>query len=169
VAWEWVAPAAGAIVGLAGLAGGWATARGSRRHEREMAEARYAHERATEDAKWRRDKRAEAYLAILNLSARAGGWLFDWKPESIPDRSARPNGDASRPAWVALAAFGSAEVRAAASRWDSAQHRAYMASFHVVQEDTTTWSEFEDLREVERQARVALADTVSAEIRGTAA
>jgi hypothetical protein len=166
MAWEWVAPASGAALGLAGLAGGWLTAATGRRHEREMADLRHRHDQAVEEATWRRGRRTDAYLAMLDVVSATGVWLRSWRPESIPDREDLPGWEVTRPAWAAMTAFASEEAWDAANAWSQVSGAAVAESGRVVPEDSTTWSRFDELRDDEQERRIGFADCVAVELGG---
>lgn len=75
MAWEWAGPVSGAVVGLGGLVAGWRISVGGRKHDERLAQQRHEYETRASDAKWHRDRRADAYVELLDLAERMGAWI----------------------------------------------------------------------------------------------
>jgi hypothetical protein len=125
MAWEWVAPVVTGVVGVAGVAFTWLTARESRQHLEEMADKNF---RLTVLA--RRDSdRQNAYISIMRvaeLDLRRNRYRREGETEKLaqieakwtkPDRAAM-----SQEATILIELYGSSEARSLVRAWQSAVH-----------------------------------------------
>ncbi len=154
MAWDWVAPASSALIGLAGLAGGVTIAVTGRRHERHNA-----HEQ------WYRDRRAEAYLDLLDMAEGVGQWiemvhpLMD--PRPVPDL---PSLESQRRVRARIAAYGSRAVKDRMRAWDTVGFAALRAAEGISRGDDNARLDLHERRGKEKEAREALADEIANEL-----
>lgn len=166
MAWEWVAPAAGAVVGVAGLAGGWLTARISRRHDLDMVEIRHRWDRDGDEVRWRRERRTDAYLAVLEIVATTGTWMRHQQALGTGDESGLPSTEDSDRAWAAFTAFATGDAWDAGVAWDDARRKARRLRRQVNIREPSTWSRFDEARAEEEERRLAFAEQIALELGG---
>jgi hypothetical protein len=120
VAWEWASPASGAVVGVAGLVGGWWVTASGRRQEVRLAAQRRAHELKMSHEQWHRDRRADAYVALLEMAETAGQWVQMVHPfitTGTPPLPELPSLEQQSRVWARVAAYAAPEVRETAEAW----------------------------------------------------
>jgi hypothetical protein len=154
MAWEWVSPVVSGVVGLGGLTFGWRIAAGGRRHE---------------VAQWHRERRADAYVELLEVAEDVGHVvavvfpLLDRDPpQPVPDL---PTGERQGRARARVAAFGSPKVKAAAERWREAATTGLRAAEAVARDEDDARRLLDEARTAEREAREHLNHTIEADLR----
>lgn len=171
---DWLAPIAGAVVGVAGIAAGLLTSRATRRHDAEMERLRQR-----EANQERRDQLVvDTYLDLLTMADHVGWWV-----STVPDADNADTAEAppfpvldDQPRVRAkLAAFGSDEVQ---RRWAAYTVVAVMIRKHVegaAQPDDGTGTSSnegttssrgltDEMRQSERNAMRALSDQIAKEL-----
>jgi hypothetical protein len=127
MAWEWAGPASGALVGLAGALAGWLVAAGGRKNDERLTGQRHAHELQLEHGRWHRDRRAEAYMQLLDLAEDVASWLTsvsdNWESLDDPLPSAPSVLAHQSPVWARISAYATPSVCEHIKVW-----RSHMAS-----------------------------------------
>jgi hypothetical protein len=180
MAWEWVAPAGTAAVGITGIAATFFTARQGRQHAENVAAKKNAHDLDLAREQRQQQRRAEAYVEILVIAEQVGQWvssvvpMFDYgqKVPDLPDldRQARAN--------ALINAYGSSKAIVFYKAWRNAADEAFRAAMDVLLaergENGHTDLVLErrkaldtDLRGKEADARKVLGDELAAELNGT--
>lgn len=168
---EWVAPVATATVGLAGIAFAWLTGK----------QSRDSAERVARDV-WAREKRADAYVRVLEVSEQVGNWAQTVRPmiDTIPpaDPSPPPAYTDQLSMNARLALYGSDDVRGAWTSWftafDAVRGTDLVIGVMKVTESRMgqpgiesleLWNKMErELRPAEKVARLALVEAVRLEM-----
>ena len=159
---DWVSPVVSGVVGLGGLAVGWRLSTGARTHE---------------VAKWHRERRADAYVELLEVAEDIGHVVAVAFPmvETNPPRPEPelPSGVRQGRARARIAAFGSREVKAAADIWLEAASSALSTAEEVAffrraanasEREIRARQRLEDARAAEQAARGALDEAINADL-----
>ena len=115
MAWDWVSPVTGCVLGISGIASGYLIARDGRKAEREIAmgEQRVAH------LTWLRERRASAYVAVLEFAFKLGTSLEvardRGRKTDLPDL---PDLFAHMRVLAEVGAYGSQSVKRCVNRWN---------------------------------------------------
>jgi hypothetical protein len=79
MAWEWVTPVTTArgptIVGVAGIAATWLTAKQGRSHAERISEQQFTHERLLANQALKQQPLENAYIDLLDMAERAGQFV----------------------------------------------------------------------------------------------
>ena len=167
MAWEWLAPAAGGIVGLAGIVSTTIVAVSGRRQERALAQERHDHERATTQGQWVRDRRAEAYLDLLEMAECIGQWVgmvhpFLGEQRPLPEL---PNLEKQGRVFARVIAFGSDDLKVGLKHWREVSLKAMRLAEEISRRDGGDGREqLEVLRGRELGARQELGEIVADEL-----
>jgi hypothetical protein len=166
MAWEWVGPTATAAVGTAGIVFTWLTGKQARDDAR--AAAREAREQ---------QRLENAYVGLLDMAERAGQWVQMVYPivdtgQPLPEFPQYPE-QAHTEALVK--SFGSGELRALMEAWRDVVKETAATSGLIqwIEADPVRNRDIEEnprlkleeLRRQEREARDALSDQVTVELR----
>lgn len=121
----WLPTVAGAALGIMGILAGALTTWTGRRHDKAQADLRFAGEQKAVHAQWQRDRRADAYLAALDVAYAFGEWVHYVLPIITPaPEPTMPPPEVQLKARAAVNALGSGAVRSAADAWYDAARRA---------------------------------------------
>lgn len=180
MAQEWIAPVATAAVGVAGVFFTWLSGWQGRKTAEAIAQGQQDH--AAQEAALAReqDRKAEAYVRILEVAEQTGNWVQSVQPlittdppqESPPLPELEPQ-VASR---AVLLAFGSAEVRLLWDEWETNARKVLTSNAYLRllqhEGDSETRRErqrmrleiHEQLKPAELAARASLADKINSEL-----
>lgn len=180
MAWEWVAPVATASVGVCGIVFTWLTGSQGRSHAQVLAKQQQDHaERAAATARTQQRK-AEAYVQVLEVVEQIGNWSQNLKPalDTDPPRELPPLAEYSHQisSKARLLAFGSPEVQALWQTWHKEISQIRVAAVRIARAERSVsvqaqigiderWGNLEDhLRPAEFFARKALSDKMHDEL-----
>jgi hypothetical protein len=138
------------MVGLGGLAAGWRLATGPRGHE---------------VSQWHRERRADAYVELLEVAEDVGHVVAVSYPkvEAEPPRPVpyTPSSERQARARARVAAFGSPKVRAATDRWREAADAALGFADALAHDVPHARLKREDARAAEQKARAELDQAIN--------
>ncbi|MEU0560912.1 hypothetical protein [Dactylosporangium sp. NPDC006015] len=167
MAWDWVGPLSGAVIGAAGVASGVWIASSARKHELRLSKERHQHERAAAQEQWIRDRRADAYVELLEMAEVVGMWIVLVHPMigPRPDPPPLPSFEAQQRVFARVMAFGSRDAKVKADQWRLLVARATRVAESISHNDDGNAREtLEDLRQQERAARQEMGKTVAIDL-----
>jgi hypothetical protein len=151
-----------ALVGVAGIIGGVLIANGRNRHESQQRQA----ESVEAHARWHRERRADAYVELLQMAETVGVVvvasypLFDTgQPTPKP-----PGIDEQHRVTALVGAFGTREVKQVMESWKDIAHSGFRAIEAVSRGDEDARLTLHEIRSQEIAARKALADAIAQEL-----
>jgi hypothetical protein len=167
MAWEWIPPVAGAVVGLAGILAGQLSSRASRNHDEEMARLRYQQERTSAKEDLENKALTDAYLDLLVIVERVGRWV-DLLPrtdeKNRPDQvDPFPELEEQARARAKLVAFGSKEVMKLWNVYVNLVHEIRKLAKDIDQYHSGLDSE---IRRKENEARTKIYEQIANELGG---
>jgi hypothetical protein len=126
MAWDWVAPAGTAAVGITGIAATYFTGERSRSNAKELAEGKNQHDLSVIREQRRQQRQAEAYIELLTFSNQMSHYLnlTDLETGAEPKHAAVPGQDVQARIRALLAAYGSAEAKECFQAWMAALLKA---------------------------------------------
>lgn len=162
MAWEWVGPTAGLVVGLVGIGAGQFTLWRTQRHTEVLARVQHHHEHG----RWHRDRRADAYISTLEVAGKVGHWVANVHPMVGRGQDVDlPEVDMQVVASARLEAFGSKGVRVAEQEWRSVVWEAIRAAEDISRGSEERRRDLEEIRAREVAARRALIDAINDDLR----
>ncbi len=167
MAWEWAGPASGALIGAAGLVTSWRVTSNSRRQEMLLAAKRHDHEVQIAHEQWHRDRRADAYVQLLDLAEETGMWVqtvFPFYQRGERPPTDLPSFERQGKVWARIAAFASPPVCEKVKQWRTIVHRALRAAEDVAQDEDDARRVLDDLRAEEQAAREALSAAIAQDL-----
>ena len=180
MAWEWAAPAGvAAIVGIGNMVLTWRTGIRVRVHAEQLARAQQKHLMRVADRERAQQRKAEAYVQVLEVTEQLGLWAQNVNPvvdtgQELPPLPELPKQLSSQ---ARLLAFASPEVEAFWMDWRKAFNAVRQAHIEMAYRSRDqnspyikfleVMNELEDiLRPKEKEQRKLLAEKIRAELAG---
>jgi hypothetical protein len=152
---DWVGPAMGGMVGLGGLGAGWRLAVRARRHEA---------------GNWHRERRADAYVELLEVAEDVGQFVAVMDPAGGADPlrplPPLPTDERQGLARARVAAFGSRTVKNVTDRWCEAAAAALHLGDAVTHGVDGARHNLDAAKAAERTARAELDQAINDDLRG---
>lgn len=180
--WDWVAPVATAIVGIAGTTFTWLTGKQGRDHTEHLTQQRLDHEAEMAKDQRRQQRLADTYVDLLTFAYTMGAWANLVRPilDTDPPKELPvgiPPVDEQIRVEARAGAFASAEVRRLVKIWRDSVGEIRRADYLLSLcnearkrgedsgiDDAEQWLRLRDLRPIEQEHREALTGQIAAEL-----